>query len=172
MSTTDLLLNSLFVFFVVRQAWERRLDLRSVLVPLAVVGVVAHQYIHSLPTTGNDLALIGGLASAGLILGILGGLATHVRRTPDGSIMTRVGWLAGALLLVGLLARMGFVLAVHNGLAADVRSFSVAHVITAGAWPVALVGMALTEVVVRQLIVVIRAARLTGASPAPAPARA
>ncbi|MBV8430666.1 MAG: hypothetical protein JO244_05865 [Solirubrobacterales bacterium] len=167
MTTTDYILNALFVFLVVRQARERKLDLRSVLVPLAIVGYVAHIYIHSLPTAGNDLVLVGALLSVGLILGILGGFATHIR-VADGSVFTRVGWLAGALLIAGLTARMGFVLAVQNGLEPAIRSFSITHQIGAAAWPVALVAMALTEVVVRQLTVAVRAHRLISQETHPA----
>ena len=54
MTTTDFLINALFVLVVLRQARERQLDVRYFVVPLVVVFWVATQYIHSLPTAGND----------------------------------------------------------------------------------------------------------------------
>ncbi len=162
MTTTDYLLNAVFVFLVLRQTRERKLDLRSMLVPLLLVFTVAHSYLHTIPTAGNDLVLIGALASVGLTLGILGGLATHVRRDRDGSAYARVGWIAGALLIAGFLARMGFVLAVENGAGPAIRSFGIANQLGAAAWPVALVAMALLEVVVRILVVQLRARRPHG----------
>jgi hypothetical protein len=167
MTFTDYLINAVFVFVVLRQARERRLDLRSLLVPLAVVFFVAQNYVHSIPTAGNDLVLVGLLSSVGLGLGLLSGFATRVR-VADGVALARVGWVAGALLLAGICARMIFVFAVNNGAEPAIRSFSVAHHIGAAAWPVALVSMALCEVTARLVTVQLRARRMTGgAAPSP-----
>jgi hypothetical protein len=160
MSTSDYLLNALFVFLVLRQAYERRLDVRSALLPLVIVFVVARQYVHSIPTAGNDLVLIGLLTVIGIGLGILSGLATHVRRGDDGTAYARIGWLGGALLIGGFCARMVFVLAVNNGAEPAIRSFSIAHQIGAAAWPVALLSMALCEVSARVLVLQVRRRQL------------
>jgi hypothetical protein len=88
MTTTDYLINAVFVFVVLRQARERRVDARSFLLPMVVVLYIAHLYVHSLPATGNDLVLVGVLASVGLALGLLGGFATHVRVGADGGSFT------------------------------------------------------------------------------------
>jgi hypothetical protein len=164
MTTTDYLLNAVFVFFVLRQARERRVDLQSFVVPLAIVFFVARNYVHSIPTTGNDLVLVCGLITVGLVLGVAGGFATKVRCAADGAIMARVGWIAGGLLIAGVLARMVFVFAVDNGGASAIRSFSITNHLSAPAWPLALVAMALVEIVVRQGVVQIRACRLRGAA--------
>jgi hypothetical protein len=160
MTTTDYLINAMFVLIVVRQARERELDLRSVLIPLLLMAFVGHLYIHSIPTTGNDLTLVGLLASVGLTLGVISGLATHVRTGENGLAVVRVGWLAGALLVFGITARMVFAFAVTHGAHHAVASFSVAHQITAAAWPVALVAMALAEVSARIATVELRGRRL------------
>jgi hypothetical protein len=160
MTTTDYLINAVFVFVVLRQARERQLDVRSLVVPLVVVFFVARLYVHSIPTAGNDLVLVGLLASVGLALGVLGGFATHVRLGSDGVALARVGWVAGALLIAGICARMVFVFAVNNGAEPAIRSFSIAHHIGAAAWPMALVSMALCEVTVRVLTVQLRGRRL------------
>jgi hypothetical protein len=160
MTTTDYVLNAVFVLLVLRQARERRLDLRSLLVPLAVVVVIAHQYIHSIPTGGNDLLLVALLAGVGLTLGIASGLATQVRLDAGGAAWTRVGWLAGVLLVAGISARLLFALAVGHGAGPAVRAFSIANDIGPDAWPLALVSMGLLEVVARLLTVHVRAHRL------------
>ena len=159
MTTTDYLINAVFVLIVLSQARERELDRRSVIIPLAVVGYVAHIYVHSIPTAGNDLVLIAALGTVGLTLGIASGLATHVRAGENGLAVARVGWLAGALLIAGISSRMVFVFAIDHGARHAVASFSMAHQIGAAAWPVALVMMALLEVGTRIAIVQLRGHR-------------
>jgi hypothetical protein len=159
MTITDYLINAVFVFVVVRQARERQLDLRSLVVPLVVVFFVARQYVHSIPTAGNDLTLVALLGAVGLTLGLISGLATHVRLSEDGAALVRVGWVAGALLVTGISARLAFAFAVQHGAQPAIRGFSIAHHIGAAAWPVALVAMALCEVTVRLLTVQLRARR-------------
>jgi hypothetical protein len=156
MRTTDYLINAVFVLIVLRQARERELDRRSVIIPLAIVAYVAHLYVHSIPTAGNDLVLIGALGAVGLSLGIVSGFATHVRTNDDGVAVARVGWIAGALLIAGIGSRMVFAFALSHGAYHAVATFSLAHQIGASAWPVALVMMALLEVSTRIAIVQLR----------------
>jgi hypothetical protein len=158
MTTTDYILNAGFVLLVLRQARERELDRRSAIVPLVLMFFVGSQYLRSIPTAGNDLALIAALTTTGLA----GGFATHVRRG-DGVALARVGWIAGGLLVLGIGARMAFAFAVGHGLEATVRTFSVDHRIGAAAWPAALVLMALTEVGARLAIVQARGHLLVAA---------
>jgi hypothetical protein len=161
MTTTDYLINAVFVLVVLRQARERKVDARSFLAPMAVVLYVGHMYVHSIPTAGNDLALVGVLAGVGLTLGVLGGFATHLRVATDGGALARVGWIAGILLIAGITSRMVFVYAVHHGALHAVSSFSIANHIGAAAWPVALVAMAMIEVSARLITVQLRARSLT-----------
>ena len=161
MTTTDYLINAVFVVVVLLQVRERELSVRSFVVPLAIVAYVAHMYVHSIPTAGNDLVLVALLASVGLALGVIGGFATHLRLGDDGVALARVGWIAGGLLIAGICARMVFVFAVNNGAEPAIRSFSIAHQIGAAAWPIALVSMALFEVTARLVTVAVRARRMT-----------
>ena len=156
MTITDYLINAIFVLVVARQARERELDRRSILVPLLLVFFVAQMYLHSIPTAGNDLVLIGLLAAVGLTLGIASGFATHVRAGEHGLAVARVGWLAATLLIAGIGSRMVFAFAVSHGLRSDIASFSIAHHISAAAWPTALVLMAICEVTTRIAIVQVR----------------
>jgi hypothetical protein len=159
MTITDYLINAVFVLIVLRQARERELDRRSVIIPLAVLVYVAQMYVHSIPTAGNDLLLVAALGTVGLTLGVASGLATHVRAGENGLAVARVGWLAGALLIAGISSRMVFVFAIHHGARHAVASFSMAHQIGAAAWPVALVMVALLEVGTRIAIVQLRGHR-------------
>jgi hypothetical protein len=156
MKTTDYLLNAAFVLIVLRQARERELDLRSVVIPLVIVAYVAQLYVHSIPTGGNDLVLIGALGTLGLGLGVASGFATHVRAGENGLAVARVGWIAGALLIAGIGSRMVFAFAVSHGARHAVVTFSYTHHIGSAAWPVALVLMALLEVSTRIAIVQLR----------------
>jgi hypothetical protein len=163
MTTSEYLLNAAFVLLVLRQSRERELDRRSVIVPLVLMFFVGSQYLHTLPTAGNDLVLIVGLAAVGLTLGVLGGFATQVRAGRGGVALARVGWIAGGLLVLGIGARMAFAFAIGHGLEPAVRGFSVAHQIGAAAWPVALVSMALIEVGARIAVVQVRGRHLVAA---------
>jgi hypothetical protein len=162
MTTSEYLLNAAFVLLVLRQARERQLDRRSVVVPLVLMFVVGVQYLHSLPTAGNDLVLVVLLAGVGLTLGVLGGFATHVR-AERGVALARVGWVAGGLLVVGIGSRMAFAFSIGHGFEPAVRGFSIAHQIGAVAWPAAFVLMALVEVGSRIAIVQVRGRRLAAA---------
>ena len=115
MTTTDYLINSLFVLIVFRQARERELDRRSMIIPLAIVAYVAHLYVRSIPTAGNDLVLIGALGTIGLALGVASGFATHVRAGVNGLAVARVGWIAVCLLISGIGSRMVFAFALSHG---------------------------------------------------------
>jgi hypothetical protein len=156
MTTTDYLINGAFIVMVIMQARERRLDRRALVIPLVLVFFVSQQYLHAIPVAGNDLVLIGLLASAGLALGLLSGFATHVRPGTDGTALARVSWVAGGLLVAGISSRLVFAFVVTHGAEPAIRSFSISHQIGAAAWPVALVSMAICEVTVRVVTVYLR----------------
>ena len=159
MTTTDYLINALFIFVVLRQARERKLDRRSLLGPLAAVAFVAFNFVHSIPTSGNDLVFAGLLALAGLSLGVLSGFATSVRSDGDGNAYARVGWIAGFFLIAGIGSRLVFAFALSHGAGPAVRDFSISHQISSTAWPLALVAMAILEVTTRLAVVHVRGLR-------------
>jgi hypothetical protein len=163
MTTTDYLINAGFIFIVCLQARDRRLDRRALVIPLVILFFVAQQYLHTIPVSGNDLVLVGLLASAGVALGLLSGFATHVRPGNDGFAIARVGWVAGGLLIAGISSRIVFAFVVTHGGEPAIRDFSIAHQISAAAWPVALVSMAICEVTVRVVSVYLRGRRLQAA---------
>jgi hypothetical protein len=167
MTTTDYLINAVFIAVVLMQVRPRELDLRSAIIPLAIVAYVAHLYVHSIPTAGNDLVLIGALGLVGLALGVASGFATHVSAGDNGHAIARVGWIAAVLLIAGIGSRMVFAFAVSHGAREAIGSFSYSNHIGAAAWPVALVLMALLEVGTRIVIVQLRGRRAMRASTGP-----
>jgi hypothetical protein len=162
MTSSEYLLNAAFVVLVLRQVRERQLDRRSVIVPLVLMFFVGAQYLHSVPTAGNDLVFIVLLAAVGLALGVLGGFATRVR-VEGGVALARVGWIAGGLLVAGIGSRMAFAFAIGHGFEPVVRGFSIAHQIGPAAWAAAFVLMALVEVGSRIAVVQARGRRLVAA---------
>ncbi len=167
MTTTDWLLDIALLLVVLRQVRESRIDRRFVLIPLAIVGFVAHSYLHSIPTAGNDLVMIGVMIGIGALLGIAGGVATRVRF--DGQhALAKAGWIAATLWVLGMGSRMAFVLWSDHGGDPTIARFSQAHGITTqDAWVTAFVLMALTEVGTRVGTIVMRAHLLRTAAPGP-----
>ncbi|MFJ6130589.1 hypothetical protein ACIQKE_36525 [Streptomyces griseoviridis] len=149
MTTTDWITDIALLLVVFRQLREDRLDAKTYLIPLGIVAFVAHSYLDSVPTAGNDLVLIGALVAVGAALGVAGGVYTRVRQVGT-HLFIKAGAVSAALWVLGMGARMGFQLWVDHGGADDVARFSLAHQITTGdAWVAAFVLMALTEVVTR-----------------------
>jgi hypothetical protein len=165
MTTTDYLINAAFLLIVVRQSRARELDRRSIVVPLVLIFFVGQMYLHSIPTAGNDLVLIGALATVGLGLGVASGFATHVRAGDNGLPVARVGWVAALLLVAGIGSRMVFAFVVSHGAHQAIASFSIANHITAAAWPTALVLMAILEVTTRIAIVQVRGRQAQAGAP-------
>ncbi|KOG87771.1 membrane protein, partial [Streptomyces varsoviensis] len=149
MTTTDWITDIALLLVVFRQLREGRLDAKTYVIPLAIVAFVAHSYLNSVPTAGNDLVLIGALVTVGAALGVAGGIYTRIRKV-GGHLFIKAGAVSATLWVLGMGARLGFQLWVDHGGADDVARFSMAHQITTGdAWVAAFVLMALTEVVTR-----------------------
>ncbi|MBW8798584.1 MAG: hypothetical protein JF597_34940 [Streptomyces sp.] len=149
MTTTDWITDIALLLVVFRQLREGSLDAKSYVIPLGIVAFVAHSYLNTVPTAGNDLGLIGALVAVGAALGVAGGIYTRIRRTGT-HLFIKAGAVSATLWVLGMGARMGFQLWVDHGGADDVARFSLAHQITTqDAWVAAFVLMALTEVVTR-----------------------
>jgi hypothetical protein len=175
-TTTMYLINAALILMVIRQIREHPLDFRSLAGPVLAVGAAAVLFLRSVPTGGNDLVLEAACVAAGAAMGAVAGLATKLRRGPDGRALGRAGWLAASLWITGVGARMAFAIAATNGAGPAIARFSLAHLITgSAAWVAALIMMALADVLTRLVIIYLRGRRLTAAPaalPAPAPARA
>jgi hypothetical protein len=161
MSIGDYILDSVLVLLVFRQLRESRLDRRALLLPLAIVAFVAHEYLHNVPTSGNDLVLIVALTAVGVALGTGSGLVTRVRADGGRYPLVKAGYASAALWVLGMGSRFAFAIWANNGGAETLGHFSAAHDITSGdAWTAALVLMALGEVISRVGVLYLRGRRV------------
>jgi hypothetical protein len=174
MTNTDWIIDIALLLIVVRQLREERLTARTILLPLAIIGWAASNYLHQFPTAGNDVLLAAVFAAVGIVFGLFGGLLTHVRHA-DGHVRIKASLGAATLWVVSMGFRLGFaVWSSHPSGNAHVTDFSAAHDITSGqAWVVALILMAFSEVVVRLGTIIVRGqlvlARANRKQPAPRP---
>jgi hypothetical protein len=167
-SATDYIINAIHVLLVLPQVREHRLDLLSLALPVVLAGAVAADYLHSVPTAGNDIALDLTLAAAGAILGVACALTTRMRRGTDAVALARAGVVAAILWIVGIGSRIAFAVYSSHGGGPAITQFSIAHDITSpAAWVTALVMMALAEVVSRLVTLRVRALRVPAAQVRP-----
>jgi hypothetical protein len=165
MTITDYLLNACLIGLVVLQIKGHRVTVVRLLVPVVLTIWGASQFLHSIPTAGNDLVLEATLASLGALLGVLAGAATAIRRDGDGAI-ARAGGIAAILWVLGIGARVGFSVWVAHGGQPAVASFSAtAHITTGAAWAAGFIVMAMTEVVARTATLYARTSRLGAVIP-------
>lgn len=163
MTLLDYLIDSALVLLVVLQLKERRLTTRSLVRPLVIVSIAVANYVHGVPTAGNDLVLVSVLALLGLLIGVASGQTVLMRRDEDGEVLARAAWASGFLWVLGMGSRFAFLVWATHGGAQTIGRFSLEHSITAAqAWTVALLAMAVFEVCGRSLVLAIRRQRLLG----------
>ena len=162
MTTTDYLFNIGLIGLVVLQIRGHKVTRARLLLPVVATVWVASQFLHSIPTSGHDLALVAVLAGVGAALGVAAGLATSVRREGSGAF-AKAGAAAALLWVVGIGSRLGFSIWVTHGGQTSLTNFSATHGITsAAAWTAGFVMMAMLEVAIRTGILYVKALR-TGA---------
>jgi hypothetical protein len=163
MTTTDYLIDSALVLLVLLQIKERKLTTAAIIRPLVIVGIAVVNYLHGIPTAGNDLVLVVVLGLVGLLIGVASGQAVLMRRDADDDVLARSGWVSGFFWVLGMGSRFAFLIWVNNGGASAIGHFSATHSITSGeAWTVALLAMAVFEVCGRSLIQALRRQQLIG----------
>jgi hypothetical protein len=170
MTTTEYLLNAALVLVVLKQVNGRRLIGSAIYVPLAICAYVGFTYLHSIPTSGNDLVLVLAGAFAGVTLGTLCGLFTLVYPDHDGVPFAKATGIAAVLWVLGVGSRIAFSLYAQHGGGSTIAHFSVVHSITMSAWVAGFVLMAISEAVSRTAVLLVRARRLPNASGAIIPA--
>src|SRR5205823_5756578 len=125
----------------------RKLTPGSVLLPVVLVAIACLNYLKAFTPRGNDVLLVTLLSVAGIVLGLLSGIVTDVRRDAEGRVVARAGLAAAAFWVAGMGFRFAFAVWSTGSGAVDVARFSVAHRISSGhAWVTALVLMAVGEV--------------------------
>jgi hypothetical protein len=158
MTPLDYALNLLLVAAVLRQMRGKKLTPVGLLWPIGLVVAAAVEYLHTIPSAGNDLDLVVAGAAIGASLGCLCGLLTHIYRLPDDSLVAKATGAAALFWVLGVGARMAFALYAENGGGPSVARFSALHHITsAAAWTAALILMSLTEVIGRTAVLAGRA---------------
>lgn len=159
MTFTEYLLNFALLGLVILQLRGRKLTIRALLLPLAVTAYIAYEYLHGIPTAGNDLVLEIGLASIGALLGLLAGVFTRVWQSDRGTI-AKAGAVAAVFWVLGIGSRIAFSLWTSHGGAPAVGRFSAAdHITSDAAWTAAFVLMAIAEVVVRTGVIFLKTRR-------------
>ena len=163
MTTTDYLIDSILVLLVVQQLRERTLTTRSLVRPLVIVGIAVANYLHGIPTAGNDLVLVGVLAAVGAAIGIASGRTVLMRHGRAGEVLARAGWASAVLWVLGMGSRFAFAVWASNGGGPTVAHFSAVNSITSNeAWTVALLAMAVCEVCGRTLVMALRREHMGG----------
>lgn len=161
MSTLSYIIDSALVLLVLLQIKERTLTTRTLVRPLVIVGVAVVNYLHGIPTAGNDLVLVGALGLLGALIGSASGQAAIMRRAADGTVLARAGAASAFFWVLGMGSRFAFLIWIDGGGASSLTHFSAHHAITSGeAWTVALLAMAVCEVLGRSFVMAARRHRL------------
>ena len=164
MTLTEYILDIGLIAVVFLQIRGRRLTLRTLLLPVAICGWAMANYLHGIPTAGNDLALVALATSLGIALGGLSGHFTRVTADTDGVPIAKAGVLAAILWVTGVGTRFAFQLYATHGGAGAIGRFSAAHAITTSeAWVAALILMALGEALTRTAVVAYRGHKVSPA---------
>jgi hypothetical protein len=157
MNTSSYLIDSALVLLVLLQIKERTLTNRQLIRPLVILGIAVATYLNGIPTNGNDLVLAGVLAVVGGLIGVASGVTVIMHRQADGSTTFRSGWVSGFFWVLGMGSRFGFAYWASHGGVSAISTFSASHHITSNeAWTVALLAMAIFEVVGRTLVMALR----------------
>jgi hypothetical protein len=163
MTTTDYLIDSALVLLVLLQIKERTLTTRTLVRPLVIVAIAVANYLHGIPTGGNDLVLVAVLALLGAGIGIASGQTVLMRVGPHGEVLARSAWASAFFWVLGMGSRFAFIYWISYTGAASLASFSAQHSITgADAWTVALLAMAVFEVCGRSALLAVRRNQLQG----------
>jgi hypothetical protein len=163
MTTTDYILDSALVLLVLLQIKERPLSTKTLLRPLVIVAIAVANYLHGIPTAGNDLVLVAVLAIVGGLIGVASGQTMRMRLSADGDVAASTGWVSGFFWVLGMGSRFAFIYWITHSGAHTIGQFSSQHSITtAEAWTVALLAMAVFEVCGRTAVQALRRQSLRG----------
>ena len=161
MTPLDYILDSALVLLVLLQVKERTLTTRTMIRPFVIIAIAVANYLHGIPTAGNDLVLVAVLCAVGGVIGAASGQALKLRLGSGGNVLARAGWGSAFFWVLGMGSRFGFLVWINHAGASSLAHFSAQHSITSGeAWTAALLGMAVFEVLGRTLVMAARRARL------------
>jgi hypothetical protein len=157
MNTLSYILDSALVLIVLLQLRDRQMSIRQLIRPIVILSIAVVNYLHGFPTQGNDLELIAVFAVIGAVIGSLSGITVLMHRGENGSVLFRSGPASAFFWVLGMGSRFAFIYwSSHSG-ADSIARFTVHHSISGSeAWTVALLGMAVFEVVSRTAIMALR----------------
>lgn len=171
MNALDYILDAVLLATIFLQFRGRRLTVRYLILPVAIVVYFLFAYLKGVPTAGNDLYLIAGGVGLGLIFGVGAGAFTRVYPGEKG-IYARAGLLAATFWATGVMLRTAFSLyASDGGASADRVIGRVMHswnITSSSAIVACLLLMVLVEVGSRQLIIGARYFGLRSGATSPA----
>jgi len=157
MNISDYIIDSSLVLLVLMQIRERPMSRRPLIRPLVILGVAVVSYLHGVPSQGNDLVLLGVFGVTGGLIGLASGVTVIMRRNREGVVTFRSGWVSGFFWVLGMGSRFGFIYWITHGGVNSIAHFSANHQITGNeAWTVALLGMAVAEVLARTVTLAVR----------------
>lgn len=157
MNTFDYILDSALVLIVILQLRERQMTRRQLVRPVVILAIAVANYLHGIPTQGNDLLLISAFALAGATIGILSGITVIMRRGENGATMFRSGPESAFFWVLGMGSRFAFIYWITHTGEGTIARWSANHSISGGnTWTVALLGMAVFEVLSRTVIMAYR----------------
>lgn len=161
MSITNYLIDSALVLLVLLQIKERPLTTHALVRPLIIVSIAVFSYLKGIPTAGNDLVLVGVLALLGTLIGTASGQTVHMR-VVDGLVTSQARLASAFFWVLGMGSRFAFLIWINDGSGKrSLATFSAHHQITSGeAWTVALLAMAVFEVVSRSVVLYLRRQRM------------
>ena len=137
MTTTDYLIDSTLVLLVLLQIKERTLTTKALVRPLVIVGIAVANYLHGIPTAGNDLVLVTILALVGSAIGLASAQTVIMRVGSDGEVLARAGWASAIFWVLGMGSRFAFIYWITHTGGSSIAHFSAQHAITGSAWTVA-----------------------------------
>ena len=153
MSTLGYILGSAALLLVVWNMRSHELTDRRLRRPAIIATAVCISFLHGIPTSGADGALVLTGILAGIACGAVGGLATRVERGADGVVLAAGTPLAYGVTVAAFGGRMAFGFAATHGLGPAIGRFSAdVGIHSEKAWIAALVLMAVTDLAVRAFI--------------------
>lgn len=156
MNLEEWIISLLLVAVVLRQIRGKRLTLFGLTWPIILILYAFLNYFKTIPLYKSDLTLVLSLMFIGLLLGVGCGVLTQVY-IQNNTIKAKARFLASTLWIIGMGSRIIFgIYATHGGATHIGNISSKLHLHSYNTWAVALIFMALLEVLSRSFILYIR----------------
>jgi hypothetical protein len=153
MTTLDYVLALAALAIVLWNMRRHELTDRRLRRPAIIAAAICVAFLHGVPTSGADGALVAAGVLVGVACGAVGGLATRVERDAAGRVVASATPLAVVVTAGAFAGRMAFAFAATHGAGPEIGRISgELGVRSPQAWVASLVLMAAVDLVVRALI--------------------